>query len=101
MTTININEYVWAELTEYGWQSLASYYEKLFSGCYPFAKGSCSVEDCVDLYKKETISHTIDGVERMLTRFQLHDFMCTFGDKITFGSKNVIVDNNLFYGLED
>lgn len=59
-----------------------------------FCRGLCR------MYKKETAPHTIDGVERMLTRFQLHDFMCKFGDKITFGSKNVIVDNNLFYGLE-
>ena len=101
MKNVNLNDYVWAELTEYGWQSLASYYEKLFSGCYPFAKETYSVEDYVEMYKKETAPHTIDGVERMLTRFQLHDFMCKLGDKITFGSKNVIVGNNLFYGLED
>ena len=100
MTTININEYVWVELTEYGWQSLASYFEKLFSGCYPFRKESYSVEDYVGMYKKKTTPHTIDGVERMLTRFQLHDFMLTLGCKMFPGNKNIIVDNNLFYGLE-
>lgn len=101
MTAININEYVWVELTEYGWQSLAFYYKKLFSGCYPFAKEYYSVEDYVEMYKKETAPHTIDGVERTLTRFQLHDFMLKFGNELFLGNKNVIVDNNLFYGLED
>ena len=101
MTTINLNNIVWVELTEYGWQSLVSYYENLFAGSYVFAKNAYSISEYVDMYKKETAMHTIDGVEKMLTRFQLHDFMCKFGNEIFLGSKNIIVDNNLYYGLED
>ena len=101
MTTININKYVWVELTEYGWQSLTSYYESLFADSYVFAKNSYSISEYVEMYKKETAPHTIDGVERMLTRFQLHDFMCKLGNKFYPGGKNVIVNNNIYYGLED
>lgn len=100
MTTININEYVWVELTEYGWQSLVDYYEKLFAGTYAFRSGGFSVSDYVEMYKKETAPYTIDGVERMLTRFQLHDFMCKLGGKMFPGNKNVIEGNNLYFCLE-
>lgn len=101
MTTINLNNNVWVELTEYGWQSLASYYENLFVGSYVFAKNAYSISEYVDMYKKETAMHTIDGVEKMLTRFQLHDFMKIFGSKMYVGNKNVVAYNNLYYGLEE
>lgn len=99
MTTININKYIWVELTEYGWQSLIDYYEKLFAGSYAFAKNSYSISEYVKMYKKETAPHTIDGVERMLTRFQLHDFMNKLGSKIYPGNKNVVENNNLYFNL--
>ena len=100
MSKINLNEFVWVELTEYGWQCLTSYYERLFVGTYAFRQAGFSVSDYVEMHKKETATHTIDGVERMLTRFQLHDFMCKLGGEMIPGNKNVIVNNNLFYGLE-
>lgn len=99
-TIINLNEYVWVELTEYGWQSLISYFENLFAGSYAFAKNVYSISEYVDMYKKETVPHTIDGVEKMLTRFQLHDFMKTLGSKMFPGNKNVIEGNNLYFCLE-
>ena len=100
MKTINLNDYVWVELTEYGWQSLIDYYEKLFAGSYVFAKNSYSISEYLDMYKKETALHTIDGVERMLTRFQLHEFMLTLGCKMYPGAKNVVENNNLYFDLE-
>jgi hypothetical protein len=100
MTAININEYVWVELTDYGWQCLTSYYERLFAGTYAFRQAGFSVSDYVDMHKKETAPHTIDGIERMLTRFQLHDFMNTLGSKMYNGNKNVIEGNNLYFCLE-
>lgn len=100
MTTINLNNDVWVELTEYGWQSLIDYYEKFFAGSYVFAKNTYSISEFVDSYKKQTALYTIDGVERMLTRFQLHDFMQTLGSKIYPGAKNVVENNNLYFDLE-
>lgn len=100
MTTINLNNNVWVELTEYGWQSLIDYYEKLFAGSYVFAKNAYSISEFVDSYKKQTAPHNIDGVERMLTRFQLYEFIHTLGSKMYNGNKNVIEGNNLYFSLE-
>ena len=100
MTTINLNEHVWVELTENGWQSLIDYYEKLFAGSDTFAKNAYSISEFVDSYKRQTAPHTIDGVERMLTRFQLHDLMLKLGDKMFPGAKNVVENNNLYFDLE-
>lgn len=100
MKIVNLNDYVWVELTEYGWQCLTSYYEKLFAGTYAFRAGF-SVSDYVEMHKKETAPHTINGVEKMLTQFQLHDFMCTLGSKMYSGNKNVIEENNLYFCLEE
>lgn len=100
MNKINLNDYVWVELNENGWKHLESYYKKLFSGVYAFAKGTYSVQDYVEEYKKETEQYVIDGVERMLTRFQLYDFMNHFGDKMYMGADNVVACNNLYFDLE-
>ena len=100
MNMVNLNDYVWAELTEYGWQCLTSYYERLFAGTYAFRQTGFSVSDYVEFHKKETAPHTIDGVERMLTRFQLHDFMLKLGNAMYVGNKNVVENNSLYFNLE-
>ncbi len=101
MKKVNLNDYVWVELTEYGWQCLMSYYEKLFGVTYGFRQAGFPVSDYVEMHKKETAPHAIDGVERMLTRFQLHDFMNKLGSKMYNGNKNVIEENNLYFCLEE
>ncbi len=100
MNKINLNDDVWAELNENGWKHLESYYEKLFWNSYGFAKSAFSVSDYVDMHKKATAPHVVDGVERMLTRFHLHDFMLKFGDKCYVGTDNFVVENNVYFDLE-
>lgn len=96
MNKVNLNDYVWAELTEYGWKCLEYYYEKTL---YPFAEGF-KPGDYLATHKKNTALHTIDGVERALTRFQWHEFMLLLGSTMYVGNTNVVEGNNLYFNLE-
>jgi len=44
---INLNDYVWAELTDYGWETIRNYFEELFK---MFPNGY-TVDDYVNGYK--------------------------------------------------
>ena len=97
MKKINLNDYVYVELTDYGWKTLTCYYEKLFNEGYAFVKQPYKIEDYVNTYKRETALYTIDGVERALTGFQLNDFMQKFGDRCYLGGENIIVGNDVYF----
>lgn len=95
VTRININDTIYAELNDRGWDILTDYHVKLFSDIpsnYPKPK----VDEYVENYKSRTKEHLVDGEFRKLTEFQLHDFMNIFGSQSYVGSDTFVINNNIY-----
>lgn len=99
---INLNDYVWAELTDYGWEVIKNYYTNLFSNVPTYSQEV--VEKSVNMYKKETKQYWVDGVggEKIaLTRFQLHDMIHLLGPKTYVGNTSCINKNTIYFTVDN
>ncbi|MBP5723366.1 MAG: hypothetical protein J6X18_07315 [Bacteroidales bacterium] len=95
MQKINLNESVYVELNGHGWELIRKYYEDLLSVfSYTFYN---DVEDSVNMHKRHTKPMIVKGEERMMTEFQLHEFMNIFGRYAYVGAKKFVVGNNLYF----
>ena len=98
---INLNDYVWAELTDYGWEVIKKYYTNLFSNVPSYSQ---VVENSVNLYKKATKKYWVDrvgGEKISLTRFQLHEIMHLLGDNLYCGNTNCINKNTIYFTIDN
>lgn len=98
---INLNDYVWVELTDYGWETIRNYFEELFKGV-PF--NGYTVDDYVNGYKKVTKQYWVDrigGEKIALTKFQLHDMMHLLGPKTYMGNTNCINNNTIYFTIDN
>ena len=98
---INLNDYVWVELTDYGWETIRNYFEELFKGV-PF--NGYTVDDYVNGYKKVTKEYWVDrvgGEKISLTKFQLHDLMHLLGPKTYMGNATCINNNTIYFTIDN
>lgn len=86
---INLNDCIWAEVTDYGWACIFEHYEELFGNVEDALKG-------VQLYRDKTQKKVVEGKERNLTEFQIHSFMNLFGKKAYNGGKNFVTDCSIY-----
>ena len=99
---VNLNDYVWAELTDYGWETIRNYFEELFS-CVP-GNNPHLVNRSLDIYKRETKQYWVDkvgGEKISLTKFQIHDLMHLLGPKTYMGNNNCINNNTLYFTIDN
>lgn len=95
MEKINLNDYVYVELNEHGWELIEKFYRDLFP---VFVKDYTEmVENAIAMHKKHTQSMNVEGEERPMTEFQLHEFMNIFGKSAYCGGEQFIVNNNVFF----
>lgn len=97
---INLNDYVWVELTDYGWETIRNYFEELFK---MFPNGY-TVDYYVNGYKKVTKEYWVDrvgGEKLTLTKFQIHDLMHLLGPKTYMGNTNCINKNTLYFTVDN
>ncbi len=94
MKAININEDIWVELNELGWKYMKVYFEDLF-----LIDSRVNINEYINLYKKETRYHDINGEHKKLTKFMLHDFMHIFGKHLYVGCDQFIVENMIYMDL--
>lgn len=67
-TEFNMNDYIYVELTNEGWDLL----EKSFKS---------NSTELMSLYKNDyTKTYLVNGASKKLTQFQLHQAICIFGD---------------------
>lgn len=95
MDSININDNVWVEVTDYGWQCLRNHYIDLFKPV-----GCVNIDEYVELHKKKTKAYMENGERINLTRFQLHELMNIFGSKCYVGANQTIKNNKIYFSLE-
>ena len=57
---INLNDYVWVELTDYGWECIRDYFTNLYSNVPTYIQEV--VEKSVNMYKRETKQYWVDRV---------------------------------------
>ncbi|MBP5722044.1 MAG: hypothetical protein J6X18_00470 [Bacteroidales bacterium] len=93
MKKINLNDVVLVELNERGWKQIENYYRVLY-GVFGTDYQNI-VESGINLWKRHTKPMVIDGEVRMMTQFQMYDFMNIFGDSAYCGAENFIVGNNV------
>ena len=95
MQKINLNDIVYVELNEHGWELIRKYYEDL----YPIFMREFhnEVENSVAMHKRHIKSMVVEGEERQMTEFQLHEFMNIFGKSAYCGAENFVVNNNVFF----
>ncbi|MBQ3944144.1 MAG: hypothetical protein II670_00845 [Alphaproteobacteria bacterium] len=99
---VNLNDDVWVELTDYGWETIESYFDNLFS--YVPGNNSRLIEDSMNLYKRETKQYWVDkvgGEKIFLTKFQIHDLMNLLGPKTCTGNTSCIKDNTLYFTISN
>lgn len=99
---INLNDYVWVELTDYGWEVIREYYTNLFSNVPQYSQDV--VEKFVNGYKKVTKQYWVDcigGEKIALTKFQLHDMMHLLGPKTYMGNTNCINNNTIYFTIDN
>lgn len=90
---VNLNDYIFVEVTDYGWQRAEEYHSKL---CNDAEHGRRYVE----MMKSRTKDYmTLDG-KRRLTAMQLHEFMNTFGHLAYPGGENFIKSNQVFLDFQ-
>ena len=87
--SVNLNDYIFVEVTDYGWRRAEEYHSKV---CNDAEHGRRYVE----IMKSHTKDYmTADG-KRRLTAMQIHEFMNTFGHLAYCGGQNFIKDNECF-----
>ena len=99
-TCVNVNEYVWVEITDYGWDVLEKFYYNLFNlpGIqHPVQK---IIDEQIAIHKKHTKEHIVNGEKINLTEMQLHEFMNIFGSKMYCGAVPVITNNNIYFNVK-
>lgn len=95
---LSLNDCVWAELTELGWKRIRQYYDRVFS--ISPKHDSKMIQDAVQIHMDNTNELFVDGEVRKLTLFQLHQLMNIFGDVVTPGGDDFIVNNKIYLTLE-
>ena len=93
---INVNDIIYVELLEGGWDIIRKNYEELFDH-YDDAIAEKFISDGIDMYKRHTNKYLVDGGWKELTWFQLHDFMRIFGSSFVPGRVNDSLGNNRIY----
>lgn len=99
---INLNDYVWAELTDYGWESIREYFTKLFCNVPTYSQNI--IDKSVESYKKETKQYWVNkvgGEKIALTKFQLHDMMHLLGPNTYMGNTNCINNNTIYFTIDN
>ena len=91
---INLNDCVYVELTDYGWECVREHYRHVLGA-------DADVEPYVRILKKRTEKRFTSKGRRKLTSFQLHDFMLCFGQYAYCGGKNFIRDNEVYLSFEE
>ena len=89
---INLNDYVWVELNDYGWECIEKHYRELFN--------QQDVSEFVDLFKSRTSEQWVDGGKKLVTEMQLHELMNLLGNKMYCGGNSVIVNNNVYLTVD-
>lgn len=90
MESFNINDNVWVELNDYGWQCIRDYFVNLFS-----LVPETDIDQHVALYKNRTKTYVENGEKINLTKFQMHELMHMLGSKCYVGANNVIKNNRI------
>lgn len=86
---ISLNDYVFVEVTDYGWERAEEYHSKL---CNDAEHGRRYVE----MMKSHTKDYmTLEG-RRRLTAMQFREFLNTFGHLAYLGGENFIKDCKMF-----
>jgi len=99
---INLNDYVWVELTDYGWEVIREYYVNLFGNVPTYSQEVA--EKSVNMYKKATKQYWVDrvgGEKIALTKFQLHVMMNLLGPKTYCGNKSCINNNTVYFTIDN
>ena len=99
---INLNDYVWVELTDYGWECIRDYFTNLYSNVPTYSQEV--VEKSVNMYKRATKQYWVDrigGEKIALTKFQLHDMMHLLGPKTYMGNTNCINNNTIYFTIDN
>ena len=95
LNSVNLNATVFVELTDFGWNTIREYYQRLW-GCE-------DVEKCLDAHRRNT--HTYVGgepiMERKLTEIQLHEVANMLGAKMYVGEEPCIVGNQIYFMPEN
>ena len=100
LSIVNLNEYVWVEITDYGWDVLEKFYKKVFTlpGVDNDVERHC--RESMAIHKNHTNVQDIEGKKVELTMMQLHEFMSIFGSKMYCGAIPVITNNNIYFNVK-
>lgn len=95
---MNLNDSVWVELTQYGWDCIETHYRNLFEKVNQVWDVEKHVSDSVAFYRNRTEKYLINGIEEpvTLTEFQLHELMNILG-QYTWCGNNLVINNNAVY----
>ena len=93
---INLNDIIYVELLEDGWNIISKYYEELFD-YYDEAIAEKFISDGIEMYKRRTNKYLVDGGWKELTSFQFYDFMFIFGSSFVPGRLNDSIGGNHLY----
>jgi hypothetical protein len=100
---MNVNDNVWVELTEDGWNAIRNYYTDLFNTIPGDMLKGVYLDNCIGIHKDRTKKykdcHSKDIVS--LTQFQMHELMHIFGDVTYIGQPNMFVDNTIYLTIDN
>lgn len=86
---INLNDFVYVELTDYGWECVREHYRRVLGA-------DADIEPYIKILKKRAEKRFTAKGRRKVTPLQLHEFMRYFGQYAYCGGKDFIRDNEVY-----
>lgn len=99
---INLNDYIWVELNNVGWDIIRKFYDRLYDN-YHINNKEELINNSVNRHKDNTKTYIKDITTKetvTLTEYQLHEFMNIFGEHLYNGCTTPIVNNTLYLTID-